>query len=53
VNYEKGIDSFNHWSYLVVGSGIACAGEKASQGIVDLTNSTLVKFGTDPIIVEQ
>src|SRR4030042_3397526 len=36
---------------LVVGSGIACAGEKASQGIVNLANSTLAKFGTDPIIV--
>jgi len=36
---------------LVVGSGIACAGEKAPQGIVDLANSTLAKFGTDPIIV--
>ena len=37
---------------LVVGSGIACAGEKASQGIVDLGNSTLAKFGADPIIVK-
>lgn len=36
---------------LSVGSGIAYAGEKASQGIVDLANSTLAKFGTDPIIV--
>ena len=36
---------------LVVGSGIACAGEKASQGIVNLANSTLAKYGTDPIIV--
>lgn len=36
---------------LVVGSGIACAGEKVPQGIVDLANSTLAKFGTDPIIV--
>jgi hypothetical protein len=36
---------------LAVGSGIAYAAEKASQGIVDLTNSTLVKFGADPIIV--
>jgi hypothetical protein len=36
---------------LAVGSGIANAGEKASQAIVDLANSTLAKFGTDPIIV--
>lgn len=36
---------------LLVGSGIACAGEKAPQGIVDLANSTLAKFGTDPTIV--
>jgi len=36
---------------LAVSSGIAYAGEKAPQKIVDLANSTLVKFGTDPIIV--
>jgi hypothetical protein len=36
---------------LAVGSGIVYAGEKAPQGIVDLANSTLVKFGNDPIIV--
>jgi hypothetical protein len=36
---------------LAVGSGIAYAGEKAPQGIVDLANSTLAKFGTDPMIV--
>jgi hypothetical protein len=35
-----------------VGSGSAYAGEKASQGIVDLAHSTLAKFGTDPIIVK-
>ncbi len=36
---------------LAVGSGIAYAGEKAPQGIVDLGKSTLAEFGTDPIIV--
>ena len=36
---------------LAVGSGIAYAGEKAPQGIVDLANSTLAKFGADLIIV--
>lgn len=36
---------------LSVGSAIAYAGEKAPQEIVDLANSTLVKFGADPIIV--
>lgn len=36
---------------LAVGSAVAYAGEKASQGVVDLANSTLAKFGTDPIIV--
>ena len=30
---------------------ITYAGEKAPQKIVDLANSTLAKFGTDPIIV--
>ena len=38
---------------LAVGSGIAYAGEKAPQGVVDLANSTLAKFGTDPIIVSN
>ena len=36
---------------LLVGSGIACAGEKAPQGVVDLANSTLAKLGSDPMIV--
>ena len=37
---------------LVVGSTLAYAGEKAPQKIVDLAHSTLVKFGTDAVIVE-
>jgi hypothetical protein len=36
---------------LAVGSGIAYAGEKAPQKIVDLANSTLAEYGTDPVIV--
>lgn len=37
---------------LVVGTATAYAGEKAPQKIVDLAYSTLVKLGTDPLIVE-
>lgn len=34
-----------------LGVGLAMAGEKAPQKVVDLANSTLVKLGTDPVIV--
>lgn len=37
---------------LAVGSAIAYAGEKAPQKIVDLANSNLAKYGTDPVIVK-
>ncbi len=37
--------------FLALIFAIAYAGEKASQQIVEFANSTLVKFGTDPIIV--
>ena len=37
---------------LAFNSAIAYAGEKAPQKIVDFTHSTLVKLGTDPVIVK-
>ena len=37
--------------FVIVGSTMAVAGEKAPQAVVDLTNTTLVKLGTDPVIV--
>ena len=37
---------------LVAGSAVTYSAEKAPQAIVDLANSTLVKYGTDPIIVK-
>jgi len=36
---------------LVLGIGAAVAAEKAPQKVVDLAHSTLVKLGTDPVIV--
>ena len=38
--------------FLVAGTGMVCAGEKAPQKVVDLANTTLAAFGTDPVIVE-
>jgi len=38
--------------FLVVGAGMAFAVEKAPQKVFDLANSTLAKFGTDPVIVK-
>lgn len=32
--------------------GMVFAGEKAPQKVIDLSNSTLIKLGTDPIIVK-
>ncbi|MCU0596861.1 MAG: PDC sensor domain-containing protein [Desulfobacterota bacterium] len=36
---------------MALGIGVALAGEKAPQKVVDLANSTLLKLGTDPVIV--
>ena len=38
--------------FLVAGTGMVFAGEKAPQKVVNLSNSTLVKLGTDPVIVK-
>ncbi len=38
--------------FLVAGTGMVFAGEKAPQKVVDLSNSTLAKLGTDPVIVK-
>ncbi len=37
---------------LIFGLGIAFAGEKAPQNIIEFARSTLIKWGTDPIIVK-
>jgi hypothetical protein len=37
--------------FIAVSAGVVFAGEKAPQKIVDLANSTLAGYGTDPIIV--
>lgn len=39
-------------TFFMLGAGVLYAGEKAPQKIVDLAQSTLIKLGTDPIIVE-
>lgn len=36
---------------VALGVAVALAGEKAPQKVLDLANSTLVKLGTDPVIV--
>lgn len=38
--------------FLAAGTGMVFAGEKAPQKVVDLSNSTLAKLGTDPLIVK-
>ena len=38
--------------FLVSGAGLALAGEKAPQKVVDLAHSKLATLGTDPVIVE-
>ena len=38
--------------FLMLGTFIALAGEKAPQKVIDLANSALVKMGSDPVIVE-
>lgn len=38
--------------FILVASGAVFAGEKAPQAVVDLANSTLVKLGEDPVIIE-
>lgn len=38
--------------FLAAGTGVAFAGEKAPQKVVDLSNTTLAKLGTDPLIVK-
>ncbi len=38
--------------FLVAGTGIVFAGEKAPQKVVDLSNATLAKLGTDPVVVK-
>lgn len=39
--------------FLVAGTGVVYAGEKAPQKVVDLANTTLVALGTDPVVVES
>ena len=38
--------------FMAAGTGMLFAGEKAPQKVVDLSNSTLPKLGTDPLIVK-
>ena len=38
--------------FLIAGSTVIYAGEKAPQKVVDLANSKLASLGTDPVIVE-
>lgn len=38
--------------FLVAGSTVIYAGEKAPQKVVDLANSKLASLGTDPVIIE-
>ena len=38
--------------FLLAGAGMAWAGEKAPQKVVDLANSKLTALGTDPVIVK-
>ena len=38
--------------FLVAGGGMALAGEKAPQKVIDLAQSSLVKLGSDPVIVK-
>ena len=38
--------------FLVVGIGAVYAAEKAPQKVIDLANSTLAKYGTDPVIIK-
>ena len=38
--------------FLIVGIGVVYAAEKAPQKVIDLANSTLAKYGTDPVIVK-
>jgi hypothetical protein len=37
---------------LVIGNGMAAAGEKAPQKVIDMANTELSKMGTDPVIVK-
>jgi hypothetical protein len=39
-------------TFLVVGSGMICAAEKAPQKVIDLAHSTLAALGTDQVIVK-
>ena len=38
--------------FLTAGAGMALAGEKTLQKVLDLAKTTLVKLGTDPVIVK-